>query len=71
LVLQERRFTQFDYDALRQKIQAAVERLTVQNAPTRERMDAMAQYVSSYCVGLACQSYHVARRVHDQAGSQP
>ena len=71
MVLKGRRFAQFDYDALRQKIQAAAERLTVQNAPTRERMDAMAHYVSSHCVGLACQPYHVARRVDDKAGNQP
>ena len=63
MVLHERRFTQFDYDVLRRKIQAAAERLSVQNAPAQERMEAMAQYVSSHCVGLACQSYHVARRI--------
>jgi 5-methylthioadenosine/S-adenosylhomocysteine deaminase len=63
IVLHERRFTQFDYDVLRRKIQAAAERLSVQNAPAQERMEAMAQYVSSHCVGLSCQSYHVARRI--------
>lgn len=71
MVLRARRFTQFDYDSLRRKTQSAAERLTVHNTATRQRMDVIAQYVSSHCVGLACQSYHVERRIDGHANSQP
>ena len=63
MILQDRRFTQFDFATLRQKIATAVERHKSLNEPVRMRSEAMARFVSSHCVGLACQSYHVQRRV--------
>ncbi len=67
MVLAGRRFTRLDYGRLRRDVEAAVQRLKEANAPTRTRMEAMAAYVSRYCVGLACAGYHVRRRL-DGAG---
>ena len=63
MVLRGRRFVSLDFDRLRGDAQATVERLREQNAPARERMEAMAAFVSSHCVGLACEGYHVHRRL--------
>jgi hypothetical protein len=41
------------------------ERLREANAPVRGRMEAMAAYVSRHCVGLACEGYHVHRRIDE------
>ncbi|MEM8958067.1 MAG: amidohydrolase [Pseudomonadota bacterium] len=56
-VLSERRFTGFDYDALRAKVAAAVERLRRDNQATRATAELMARYVQSHCVGLACRGH--------------
>jgi 5-methylthioadenosine/S-adenosylhomocysteine deaminase len=61
MVLQGRRFVSLDFDKLRRDVQATADRLRDQNAPTKERMEAMAKFVSSHCVGLACEGYHVHR----------
>ncbi len=68
MVLQGRRFISIDFDRLRNDVQATVERLREKNAPAHERMEAMAAFVSSHCVGLACEGYHVHRRL--DAGSR-
>jgi len=68
MVLDGRRFTDFDYDGLRRDVEAAVTEARERNAPARERQEAMAKFVSSHCVGLACEGYHVHRRI-DRAGN--
>lgn len=65
MVLEERRFTTLDFDKLRREAQAMAQRLRAVNAPTRDRMEAMSEYVSHHCVGLACKGYHVHRRIDD------
>ncbi len=65
MVLQERRFTELDFDGLRREAQSMAERLREANTPVRGRMEAMAQYVSHHCVGLACEGYHVHRRIDE------
>ncbi len=69
MVLAGRRFTEFDYDGLRARAQEAVERLATANTDIRHRMEAMEQFVSHHCIGLASRDYHVHRRVDgDRAG---
>ncbi len=65
MVLEGRRFTALDYDRLRRDAQSMAERLREANAPVRGRMEAMAAYVSRHCVGLACEGYHVHRRIDE------
>jgi guanine deaminase len=54
MVLEHRQFTSFDFDRLRGKVAESVDRLSRANQETRAVSDAMARYVSSHCVGLAC-----------------
>lgn len=54
MVLKNRKFAEFDFDVLREKVAQALDRLRTENRETRELSDAMAHYVSSHCVGLAC-----------------
>lgn len=54
IVLSGRRFTRFDYGALRADVAASVARLKEANAEKREMAEKMSRYVSSHCVGLAC-----------------
>jgi guanine deaminase len=61
MVLEGRRFVSLDFDKLRHDVQATVERLQEQNQPSKERMEAMAKFVSSHCVGFSCEGYHVHR----------
>ena len=68
MVLSKRKFTSFDYGGLRSKAEAAAERLRGINIDTHGRMQAMAEFVSQHCVGLACQQYHVERRINPAAG---
>ena len=63
MVLQGRRFTAFDYTALRRRAEAAVARLREANAETQARMQAMAPYIAQHCTGLVCRHYHAARRI--------
>jgi guanine deaminase len=67
MVLEKRRFTALDYEKLRRDAQAAAERLRRGNRESRQRLDAVAAFVSRHCVGLACEPYHVGRRL-DAAG---
>ena len=71
MVLSERRFTQFDYDALRGRVADTVARLRERNAPTRECMQAMAGFVSHHCVGLTREHYHVRRRLDAKEEGRP
>ena len=63
MVLSGRRFTRFDYEKLRAKVQSTMERLSLMNRETKEWMDGMAAFVSQHCVGLAGEPYHVHRRL--------
>jgi guanine deaminase len=63
MVLAGRRFTRFDFDALRGRVADTVARLREQNAATFEDMQAMATFVSHHCVGLVREHYHVQRRL--------
>lgn len=63
MVLNNRRFTDFDYPALRQRAARTVERLRAATAEARTHMEAMAPYVARHCTGLVCRHYHVARRI--------
>ena len=69
MVLENRRFLTLDYEKLRRDAQAAAERLSRGNRETRQRLDAAAAFVSRHCVGLACEPYHVHRRVDPAVGS--
>ncbi len=63
MVLEDRRFVDFDYDGLRKRVALATGRLREANADSRVRMEAMAEFVSHHCVGLACENYPVSRRL--------
>lgn len=63
MVLEGRQFTEFDFTALRTRVATAVGRLREINEEPRERMEAMASFVSHHCTGLVCQHYHVERRL--------
>ena len=56
MVLADRRFTTFDYEALRARVAEAVMRLAEINQPARDTAELMAKYVSDHCVGLCCRS---------------
>lgn len=53
-VLQDKAFTSFDFGRLREDVGKAVTRLSEANKDKREVAEMMARYVSSHCVGLAC-----------------
>lgn len=57
--LQGGRFTRFDFDALRGKAQAAVERLAEVNREARALAEKLEPYVNQYCSGLAATPWHV------------
>ncbi len=63
MVLEGRRFVEFDYDELRSQAQAAAERLFAANAEMRTRMEAVEEFVMLHCAGMMCESYHVHRRI--------
>ncbi|HWJ99778.1 MAG TPA: amidohydrolase family protein [Xanthobacteraceae bacterium] len=64
MVLQNRRFTSFDYDKLREKVQRTVQRLKEANAATKIKCEAVAEYVMHHCSGLNCSHYAVERRLN-------
>ena len=70
MVLSGRRFTGFDYGALRRQVEDATARLRDFNAESRQRMEAMASFVSHHCVGLIREPYHVQRRLDPFATSR-
>ncbi len=63
MVLAERKFTDFDYAGLRHKAESAARRIENANGGTKDRMEAMASFVSHHCIGLACQHSGAERRV--------
>ena len=65
MVLEHRRFVDFDFAALRRAVNAAAGRLGEANAETRMTMEAMAPFVSAHCVGLACRQHHVHAVIHE------
>ncbi|MDX1489596.1 MAG: amidohydrolase family protein, partial [Acidiferrobacterales bacterium] len=65
MVLEQRRFIGLDYDKLKHDAQIASDRLRVDNAASKEHMDAVEHFVGQYCVGLARQPYHVHRHLGD------
>ena len=71
MVLSGRRFTSFDYGALRRRVAETTARLRTLNAEPRQRMEALAAFVSHHCVGLVCEHYHVQRRLDPSAFGQP
>lgn len=65
MVLQGRRFTSLKFDELRRDAQVMADTLRSRNADTRGQLEAMAEYVSHHCVGLACEGYHAHRRIDE------
>jgi guanine deaminase len=63
LVLEDRRFTRFDYDDLKARAQAAADRLSESNQAARAQIDILSPFVARHCQGLASQHYHVTRRI--------
>ncbi len=61
MVLDEGRFTTFDYPKLMTDVEAAVERLRGASAGMRELALALEDHVGRFCVGLARQPYHIER----------
>ena len=70
LVLSGRRFTDFDFEALRQRVDEACARIRERNRDSFAHMQAMAGFVSQHCVGLARDHYHVQRRLDAQRGDE-
>ena len=66
MVLSGRRFTGFDFEALRQRVDEAVARIRERNRDSFAHMQAMAGFVSQHCVGLVRDHYHVRRRLDPQ-----
>jgi cytosine/adenosine deaminase-related metal-dependent hydrolase len=71
MVMVGRRFTSFDFDALRRRVAAIAARRREETAASRERMQAMAAFVSHHCIGLTREHYHVQRRLDspEESGS--
>ena len=63
MVLSGRRFTSFDFEALRQRVNEASARIRARNRDSFAHMQAMAGFVSQHCVGLVRDHYHVQRRL--------
>lgn len=61
MVLHDKRFTNYDFASLRARVKGAVARLGEINISTKQECEAMANYVSHHCVGLACKHYPVNR----------
>jgi len=61
MVIENRRLLTVDLAKLRERAEAARERLAAVNADNRRLYEALAPVVGSYCPGLARQPYHVHR----------
>jgi 5-methylthioadenosine/S-adenosylhomocysteine deaminase len=61
LVVDNRRVLTVDLDRLRDRVEAARERLAAANADNRRLYEALEPVVGSYCPGLARSPYHVHR----------
>jgi len=60
-VLEQGRFTTFDYEALRSKAQAAADRFRECSQEKRRFAEAIEPIVANHCIGLAREPYHVHR----------
>ena len=65
MVLWQRRFTDFDYAKFCQDVENACEQLHSLNADTKEKMNALEEFVGVHCIGLAKEPYHVQRRLNE------
>jgi guanine deaminase len=63
MVVENRRVLNLDLARLRDRAEAARERLAAANADNRRLYEALEPVVGSYCPGLARQPYHVHRYV--------
>jgi len=63
LVVDNRRLVTVDLDRLRNRVEAARERLRAANADSRRLYEALEPVVGSYCPALARTPYHVHRYV--------
>jgi guanine deaminase len=63
LVVEDRRLTTVDLQALRRDAEAARERLAALNAPARALYERLAPVVGRFCPGLAHMPYHIDRYV--------
>jgi guanine deaminase len=61
LVVDNRRVVGVDLDRLRQRAEAARERLAAANADNRRLYEALEPVVGSHCPGLARAPYHIHR----------
>ncbi|HEY1299486.1 MAG TPA: amidohydrolase family protein, partial [Stellaceae bacterium] len=61
LVLDNRRITTVDLGRLRERVEAARERLLAANADARRLYEALEPVVGSHCPGLAAHPYHIDR----------
>ena len=69
MVYDRGRFVTIDYDRLVERANARATELAEANASLRREMDAVADVVGAFCVGLAREPYHVHRYVGDRTGS--
>ena len=63
MVLSGRQFTEFDYKKLCGDAQSIADRLSLANKDVKATMDAMVPFVAQHCIGLACEPYHVHRKL--------
>ena len=68
MVYDRGRFATIDYDRLVERANARAAELAEANAGLRREMDAVADVVGAFCVGLAREPYHVHRYVGDRPG---
>ena len=68
MVYDRGRFTTIDYERLVERANARAAELAEANADLRREMDAVADVVGAFCVGLAREPYHVHRYVGDRTG---
>ena len=64
LVLQNRRFTDFNYDAMRQRVSSAMERLACATVKEKAIAQQLEYIVGTYCVGLQRTSCDVRRTLY-------
>ena len=68
MVYDRGRFTTIDYDRLVERAHARAAELAEANTGLRREMDAVADVVGAFCVGLAREPYHVHRYVGGHTG---
>ena len=68
MVYDRRRFVTIDYERLVERANARAAELAEANAGLRREMDAVADVVGAFCVGLAREPYHVHRYVGARPG---